>query len=226
MSSNASHNEQDKSMLEPFRQGENEALRYFHNKFWRNLMLFCWRLTGDKQAAEDIASETFMKLHRRRPDITSVGYLKSFLYTVARNACMDHLRWNNRDGNLKRELDYLNGERYVESSVIQSDMYERVYQQIERLPEDQRDVMIMLLYENKSYAEIAEIRQCNTQTVRNLRGRAINNLRKRLKDVEFILLMLTLMHLSANTGDEAQGPLYFNANEKSLKIFPSGPVKN
>ncbi|MBN9381996.1 MAG: sigma-70 family RNA polymerase sigma factor [Chitinophagaceae bacterium] len=224
MISSAGH-EQDKTMFDSFQRGEERGLYYYHRIHWRCLVRYCLRITGDSMAAEDIATDIFSNLHKRRLKIESEVHLKNSLYFSARNACIDHLRRNKISDIAVSELLHLNEDVHVDFAITKADLLEWVYGQFVKLPGRQKEVMELLYIEEMPYEEVAEKMQCSIQNVRNQRGFAIANLKKMLGNTEFILLLMVLYPFT-NTGDEAPAPSYYNITEKKLKMFYPGLVKN
>jgi len=105
----------------------------------------------DMEKARDIIQDTFEKLWRK---VDSVSYekVKSYLFTTAYHTMIDLIRkekWQTDLNNVNQEI-YSHSEQY-------SDLNEILHEAIDKLPEDQRSVIMLRDYEGYSYNEIAEI---------------------------------------------------------------------
>ncbi len=115
-------------------------------------------LGGDWERARDVVQDTFVKLHRQDPNAIQ-GKLKSWLYTVARNRSIDILRKEN-------PMLTSAGEAFVNlndsapnpaEELERRERFDEVLAFLERLPENQREVIRLKFQGDLSYKEIAEI---------------------------------------------------------------------
>ncbi|QDU86414.1 ECF RNA polymerase sigma factor SigW [Planctomycetes bacterium Pla163] len=123
-------------------------------------------LVGDRARAEDVVQEVFLKLAQKPPVLPEEvagdmdrerAQLRSWLHRVTRNACMDSLRTEKR--RRRREEEVAGAEATVGGMerVEEADTRAAVERGIERLPDDQREVVVLRLISERSYREIAEI---------------------------------------------------------------------
>ncbi len=115
-------------------------------------------LGGDWDRAKDVVQDTFIKLHKQDPDLIK-GKLKSWLYTVCRNRAIDVLRKEN-------PMLTSGGEAFVNlndatpdpSVAAQSkERHVEVLKFLERLPDNQREVIRLKFQSDLSYKEISEV---------------------------------------------------------------------
>src|SRR6266498_2637097 len=97
----------DNELLIALKQGDNNAFNHVYSLFYRPLCYFAERLTGQHEIAEDVVAESFIKLLQKKPDFSNVKKLKSFLYTVTQNTCIDILRRNKKQSDPNFVLDDL-----------------------------------------------------------------------------------------------------------------------
>ena len=170
------------AMVMQFRQGSPEAVKYIYNKYFADLYVFAFKMTGDRHEAEDIAVTSFMKLWQLRERFETPANIKAFLYVTARNACLDHLRAYKRHLQSHLEIDYLklheNNTRVDEHTHGQ--LLNELRQAIENLPQQCKLIFKLLFFEGHSTAAIAEQLGISPQTVLNQKTRALQLLRNAL----------------------------------------------
>ncbi|MBT3242749.1 MAG: RNA polymerase sigma factor [Bacteroidetes bacterium] len=105
----------------------------------------------DEEKARDVVQDTFERLWVNAQKVNSEK-AKSYLFTTAYHAMIDKIRKDKRQTNIEQvdQLEYSHNEHY-------SDLKEILNEAIEKLPDDQRSVVLLRDYEGYSYKEIAEI---------------------------------------------------------------------
>lgn len=174
----------DKYFIELLRQNDSSAYDRLYGEFFRPLCFFAENLTGDGQAAQDLVTESFVKLLQYTPPVETTQQLKSWLYTITRNACFDYVRAVKRHRHSHEELGYLQNENEenAERQMIRAEVLQAIYMAIESLPERNRTVVKLALIEGKKNEEIAADLQMSDQTVRNRKSEGMQMLRIALKD--------------------------------------------
>lgn len=135
-------------------------------------------LAGDWERARDVVQDTFIKLHRQEPELIR-GRLKSWLYTVCRNRAIDVLRKENpmmtSAGDAFEKLD--DAEPTPSDAMERKERFEEVIRFLERLPENQREVIRLKFQGDLSYKEIAEVTGLSVSNVGFLIHTGIKRLR-------------------------------------------------
>jgi len=115
-------------------------------------------LGGDWERARDVVQDTFVKLYRQDPELIR-GKLKSWLYTVCRNRSIDVLRKENpmltSSGEAFENLDDSGPD--PSRAAEAKERHQEVLRFLERLPENQREVIRLKFQGDLSYKEISEI---------------------------------------------------------------------
>lgn len=136
---------------------------------------FVRRLTGGSDAEDDIIQDVFFALFRNLHRIEPIEKLRPYVFGIARRRCYDELRRHKYDTvSLDEEPDDEEPYLAIASEDMPPDdvthwllLQLEVQQAMERLPEIQRQVLIMFSEENLSYQEIAEILETNVGTVKS-----------------------------------------------------------
>ncbi|MDF1849425.1 MAG: sigma-70 family RNA polymerase sigma factor [Verrucomicrobiales bacterium] len=135
-------------------------------------------LGGDWDRARDVVQDTFIKLHRQDPEMIR-GKLKSWLYTVCRNRSIDVLRKENpmltSSGEAFENLN--DSEPDPSSAMQQKERFEEVLKFLDRLPDNQREVIRLKFQGDLSYKEISEVTGLSVSNVGFLIHTGIKRLR-------------------------------------------------
>ena len=163
--------------------GDQRAFAHIFDLHADLLYRFVLRRTGDTTLAEDITSAVFLEAWRQRESITLLhGSLRAWLLGVARNMINRHWRTIERS---TRALDRLESESWGHNEfdhfAEDFDTRERfadVLTALGGLPSNQRDVLLMVAWEQLSYDEIAAVLDIPVGTVRSRIARAREHLRR------------------------------------------------
>ena len=154
------------ALLDRYRSGDTGAFEALVRRHQGPLLRHAESLLGAGSLAEDAVQEAFLKLAQQPPALppevagdpaAARSALSSWLHAVTRNFCMDLFRSESR--RKRRELEVAPGEAAGGGleTVELDDTREAVTRSLERLPIDQREVLVLRLFGEKSYKEIAAI---------------------------------------------------------------------
>ena len=135
-------------------------------------------LGGDWERARDVVQDTFVKLYQQETELVE-GRLKSWLYTVCRNRSIDVLRKEKPMVVTESEsFDAMNDARPDPAEIAENqERYAEVLRYVDRLPENQREVIRLKFQADLSYKEIAEITDLSVSNVGFLLHTGIKRLR-------------------------------------------------
>lgn len=169
--------------MERLLDGEGKALDALVKRYEGSLFGFCFRLMGERGAAEDAFQETFLRVYRRRFSYKRGASVKPWLFQIALNVCRDQLRKRKRrpEVALVEETVVEEVDPGPEEMAERKFEAERVKAALHQLPEKQRDVLVLSHYQNLSYPEIAETLDIPTGTVKSRVFHALRKLGKILK---------------------------------------------
>ncbi len=146
-----------------------DSFEAFYRENAPRLQLFLRHVTGNPQAAEDIAQETFTQMWNRPNGFQSErGSLRAYLYGIARKRAADWWRQQGPSGHTKED----------QISVCQTETVSIVGDAFRRLAEEQRVLLWLREVEGQSYAELALILEVPVGTVRSRLFAAREALRK------------------------------------------------
>lgn len=156
----------DGQLLAEWSRGDARAFEALVARHERALLRHSRALVGDWRAGEDVVQEVFLRLAQRPPvlDADVLGdaraesaVLASWLHQVTRNLCMDAKRSEQRRRRREAEASTSEAVSGGVETVDAADTKAAVERGLLRLPVDQREVLVLRLFDEKSYAEIAAI---------------------------------------------------------------------
>ena len=183
----------NEELIEEFNSGRLEAFELLVNRFERPLFFYALRRIQNDEAARDVVQETLIKLtqHAHRYDPTSP--LSAWLYTIARNKCIDYLRKRRyREVSIDQSLtsdDEVNLHNFLRDDGPQSgerteakEIAERIDEALQGINPDQREIFLLREVHGLKFIEIAELLSISENTVKSRMRYALESLRKHLDD--------------------------------------------
>jgi RNA polymerase sigma-70 factor (family 1) len=166
-------------LIAGLQNGDQKAINYIYNTHFRPLCYFACQLINNKEEAEDIIVETFIKLLRKRNDFNKLTSVKKFLYTVTRNACFDFLKHVQRKTASHKEIMHLmdKDEDFIQSRIIKAELLQLIFNEVEQLPNIRKKIFKLIFVEGLTTAEIAETLDISVDTVRVQKSRALHSIR-------------------------------------------------
>lgn len=186
------------TLIQAFQRGERLALLEIYDRYQKALCFFTDQLIGNTMAAEDIVSECFIKAFQQRENFPSLGQLKSFLYTAAKNAALNYLKAEKRHSDIHHALGEA-GERFsadVEHAYIRSEVMQHIHREIEKLPPQCRQVVRLSILEGRTASEIAGELDMAYQTVLNQKAKGVALLRTAILKNKLLSLPMLIAALS------------------------------
>jgi len=171
------HEQTDSELIVALQAGAEPALDELLRRYQHPVVNFCYRLLGNATDADDIAQETFVRVYQQRAKIDPAKKFSTWLFAVARNACLDRLRYRHRHPT--EPLD--TAPEPVALPAADNELGEHIAAAIAQLPEEQRTALVLAEYHDQSYAEIAGVMRCSEKSVESRLYRAKQALRISLR---------------------------------------------
>lgn len=176
----------DHELVKLYQSGTQEALEELIKRHKRSIFSAIYLLVRDRPLAEDIFQETFIKIIHtlRSGNYNEEGKFVGWAVRVGRNLTIDYLRKIKRDVTITDSegngiFDYLIfTEESKEDKIMKMQSENEIKQLIKRLPEEQREVLIMRHWGDMSFKEIADKTGVSINTALGRMRYALNNLRK------------------------------------------------
>src|ERR1051325_2441719 len=177
----------DSTVVASFLNGEERAFTELVERYQNRLLNFIYRTIGDRDRAEDLVQEVFIRVYRHLHRFDRSKKFSTWVYTIASNLAKNELRNRSRNPLVlfqtitKTWQDEDQPLQFEDTTSRPDDMYRKrhlreiVEESVAKLPEHHRNVFILRELEGKSYEEIAEITECNLGTVKSRLNRARNS---------------------------------------------------
>ena len=168
----------DELLLRRAQNGDPEAFGLLMEPLERLVWRVCWHYIGERESASDCAQDAMLRIWRSLSGYRGDCAFKTWVYRVAANCCMDFLRKKKRDKSESIEplkeagFDPADPEPGTEEKVIAAERKRQLRECITRLPEDQREALIMTQLEGVSSEDAAERLGVSEGTVKSRVNRA------------------------------------------------------
>lgn len=177
----------DSEVVQSFLDGESRAFGELVGRYDSRLLNFVYRTVGDRERAQDLVQETFVRVYRHLHRFDQSKKFSTWVYTIAGNLAKNELRNRSRNPlvlfqTIKKNWDADHRPLEWEDETTKPDdlfrkrhLREMVEKAVQELPEHHRIVFVLRELEGKTYEEIAEITDTNLGTVKSRLNRARNN---------------------------------------------------
>jgi RNA polymerase sigma factor (sigma-70 family) len=164
--------ESDERLVELIRAGHDGAFEALFNRYNGRLLGFCQSMVKSRQDAEDVLQEVFTNAHTAMLGDDRKINVRPWLYRIARNRCLNHLRKPVPEGQDSMDiLPHANGTTTAEHVQMREDL-RQLMADVETLPETQRTALLLREIDALSYEEIAQAMQTTVPSVKSLLVRA------------------------------------------------------
>ena len=190
----------DRQLVDSYMNGNVDSFNLLLERHQNKVFSYILMLVKDRQLADDIFQDTFLKIIRtiKAGAYKEEGKFIQFAMRIAHNLVIDHFRKANRlpmvdPVNKDKDYDLLNNTKLSDPSVEDSMVTEQVYsdlrKMIELLPEEQKEVLNMRMYADMSFKEIADATNVSINTALGRMRYALINLRKMAKEHNLTLTL-------------------------------------
>lgn len=176
----------DAALVQAHLAGNSRAFEIVVDRYQLRLLNFVYRIVGDRERAEDLVQEAFIRVHRHLARFDRSKKFSTWIYTIASNLAKNELRNRSRSplvlftaltpqwSDDERPLDFEDAGAQPDEAFRRRHLREVVEQSVAKLPAHHRDVFVLRELEGRSYEEIADITHCNLGTVKSRLNRARN----------------------------------------------------
>ncbi len=185
----------DEALMVRFQSGDRSAFALLVRRHQRPLYNFAFRHLASSAAAEEVVQDSFMRVVENASDFRQTSRFTAWLYTIARNLCIDALRKRaprqhrsldepaNHDDGLSLAERTADQSANVERSAVSVEMRARLLSAIDQLPDEQREVFLLREISDLPFKEIAGVVGAPENTVKSRMRYALERLQAAL--IEF-----------------------------------------
>ena len=188
----------DKQLVDSYRNGNVASFELLVERHQNKVFSYILSLVRDRQLADDIFQDTFLKIIRtiKAGAYKEEGKFIQFAMRIAHNLIIDHFRKSKRlpmADAVNKEYDLIDNAKItdlsVEDKMVTEQVYDDIRKMIDFLPEEQREVLNMRMYADMSFKEIADATNVSINTALGRMRYALINLRKMAKDYNLTLAL-------------------------------------
>jgi RNA polymerase sigma-70 factor (ECF subfamily) len=177
----------DSGVVAAFLDGDKRAFGELVERYQTRLLNFVYRTTGDRERAEDLVQETFIRVYRHLHRFDQSKKFSTWVYTIASNLAKNELRNRSRNPLVLFQAIKKNWDadarplEWEDNTYRPDDLFRKRHLKslvdgaVDQLPEHHRTVFVLREMEGKTYEEIADITGANLGTVKSRLNRARNN---------------------------------------------------
>jgi RNA polymerase sigma-70 factor (ECF subfamily) len=174
--------------------GNTKVFETLFKQWYEPLCRYAYSMLHNQDEAEDIAQKTFCKLWDQREKMEIHTSIKSYLYRMVHNACLNKIKQWQIQSEHHEQIAYssVSVVNHVEQAVVHKELSHQIELAIAALPERCREVFLLSRMQHLSYIQIAQKMQISPNTVETQIVKALKTLRIKLKDYLLIGLFLLL----------------------------------
>ena len=174
----------DDRLMERVAEGEEAAFAVLVTRWEDPVFAFLLHMLGNREEAEDLAQDTFLRLYDRAGRYRADGLFRSWLFRIAGNLARSALR-------RRRVLRWVRFEPAThdrpateagpDAALERDEVRKAVREAVARLPWRQRQAVVLKRFQGLSYREIADVLDTTVPAVESLMQRAVSALREELE---------------------------------------------
>ncbi len=155
----------DQQLVEEVREGHRASFSELVKRHQRGLLRLSMRFMKDLDISQDVVQEAFIKAYEKLHLFEGRSSFKSWLYQIAVNTARNKLRENRYDFSNIDDV-HLSVSATAEKGLVHQAVSEMIQVEVDRLPFKQKTALVLRIYEDMSFAEIAEVMQCPYDTAK------------------------------------------------------------
>ena len=177
----------DRELIERYQDGDVHSFELLIGRYQKQVYSYILTLVKDKQLADDVFQDTFVKVIQtiKSKSYKDDGRFVQFAMRIAHNLVIDHFRKENRIPTVEsssEDYNYIDNVPITDHSVEQGMIVDQVHSDLHRmiafLPDEQREVLRMRIFDDMSFKDIADITNVSINTALGRMRYALINLRK------------------------------------------------
>jgi RNA polymerase sigma factor (sigma-70 family) len=202
----------DERLVAQLRRGNEAAFEVLYDRHHAGVLSYCRHMLGSRDEAEDALQQAFISAHADIVSSDKPIRFKAWIYTIARNRCLSVLR--SRREQPSDEIDGVSAAGLSEEVQQRADLRE-LLADMQELPDNQRDALILSELGDLSHAEVAEVVDCEVAKVKSLVFQARSGLLERREARETPCNEIREQLATLRGGSLRRGPL-----RRHLKACP------
>lgn len=181
-------------LVEKIIAGNHIAFEILFKTYSQRLIYFSRRYVIDKQTAENIVQNVFLRIWQNKESLDPTKNVQSYLFTAVKNESLKQLRHLSVEKKQQENVSRLSiVEPTPDETIDKKELSEELNNAINDLPEKCREIFYMSRFDQLKYSEIADVLGISIKTVETQMGRALKKLREQLAHLISIILFLMIV---------------------------------
>lgn len=180
----------DNELVKKSRRGNQDAYREIVHRYQGRLFSYLYRLVGNKEEAEDLLQNVFVKVYRNIKRFDTKRKFSSWIYRIAHNEAVNFLKKRGKKkfvswediSTAKDKIVTSSGERSPLDVWLRNERKKEVQDALKKIPEKYQEVLALRYFLGKSYEEISKALKKPVNTVGTLLNRAKKKLLQTIKE--------------------------------------------
>lgn len=180
----------DQELIKSYMEGNETSFSILLDRHKSKIFTSIYLFVKDRELAEDIFQDVFIKIIKslKKEKYDHQGKFLQWAMRISYNMCVDHFRKSKRRTKLSPTetfdiFDVLESpEPNIEQSMIKTQVHQKVKSIVDRLPDEQREVVILRHYADMSFKEIAQLTDVSINTALGRMRYALINMRKVIQE--------------------------------------------
>jgi RNA polymerase sigma-70 factor (ECF subfamily) len=175
----------DTILMLDFKNGNEMAFDALFKKYTKSLLNFVYKFIQDKNMAEEITQDIFIKIYMARNSYEPEAKFTTWMYKIATNTCLNELRKYEyktkiysineekelEDGRVLKQFEDVNA-KTQQKNLEDEDFEKAIYELLKNLPQRQRACFTLKRFQDLSYKEIGKVLGCSERAVKSLLSRS------------------------------------------------------
>jgi len=192
---------EEKRLLKQISKGDEKAFRTLYDAYFNHLSAFIFKLCKSAETTEEIIQDVFVRLWVRRNSLSQIDSPEAYIFSMARNKTIDHLRRLVRETHL---MDILTDQMLTDSNDTEErlnakELRDLIEEALSGLSEQKKKIFYLSREEGLSHDQIAEAMHLSKSTVKNHLSETLHHIRGHLQrhpnsETTMVIFLLLTLH--------------------------------
>lgn len=173
--------ENDSGLIQRLRAGHAEGFEELYELFFSSLSVYAYKIVADAEVAKEIVQELFIYMWDQKQEINIRISLRSYLFQSVHNRCLNYVKYLAAEERRKEKYSLTIPSEMYHDQLESLEFEKEVFDFIETMPEQCRKIFKLCRFEQKTYAETAQILGLSVKTVEVQMGKALKLLREKFQ---------------------------------------------
>lgn len=171
---------EDRDLIAKARRGNVDAYNLLVSRWEKRIFNYVFRLVGGREDAQDLTQETFLKAYQNLKKLDDAGRFAPWLFRIAHNEAYSLLRKHRPESEMPADI----GHQGLQGRLYPVELKLAVRSALERLSADQREAVVLKIYQGFKFEEMAEVLDCPVSTVKSRLYTALDLLKTTLAPID------------------------------------------